>query len=72
VVNGRFCGGWTTRHHGRPAEGGHAIQTELAQSAHMREGPPWAWDTVRAERLRPHLAQLLAVLDRLGRQRIPA
>ena len=26
VLNGRFKGGWTTRHYGRPAEGFHAIQ----------------------------------------------
>ena len=30
VLNGRFKGGWTTRHYGRPAEGIHAIQMELA------------------------------------------
>jgi len=74
VVNGRFRGGWTTRHHGRPAEGVHAIQMELAQSTYMRESPPWAWawDAARAESLRPHLARVLAALDRLGRQGIPA
>ena len=26
VVNGRFKGGWTTRHYGRPDDGIHAIQ----------------------------------------------
>ena len=31
VLNGRFKGGWTTRHYGRP-DGVHAIQMELAQS----------------------------------------
>ena len=30
VLNGRFRGGWTTRHYGRPADGVHAIQMELA------------------------------------------
>src|SRR3954468_19165613 len=30
VVNGRFRGGYTTRHHGRPDMGIHAIQMELA------------------------------------------
>jgi len=30
VVNGRFTGGWTTRHYGKPGEGIHAIQMELA------------------------------------------
>jgi len=30
ILNGRFKGGWTTRHYGRPQEGVHAIQMELA------------------------------------------
>jgi formiminoglutamase len=37
VVNGRFKGGYTTRHHGRPAEGVHAVQMELACRGYMRE-----------------------------------
>ena len=37
VVNGRFKGGWTTRHYGRPEEGIHAIQMELAQRGYMSE-----------------------------------
>ena len=46
VVNGRFKGGWTTRHYGRPAEGCHAIQMELACRGYLDEpiGPapdPW-------------------------------
>ena len=37
VLNGRFKGGWTTRHYGRPEEGVHAIQMELAQRGYMTE-----------------------------------
>ena len=37
VVNGRFKGGWTTRHYGRPDGGIHAIQMELAQRGYMVE-----------------------------------
>jgi formiminoglutamase len=37
VVNGRFKGGWTTRHHGRPADGVHAVQMELACRGYMDE-----------------------------------
>jgi len=37
VVNGRFKGGWTTRHYGRPEDGVHAIQIELAQRGYMTE-----------------------------------
>ncbi len=37
VLDGRFRGGWTTRHYGRPAEGMHAIQMELACRGYMAE-----------------------------------
>ncbi len=37
VLNGRFKGGWTTRHYGRPADGVHAIQMELAMRGYMAE-----------------------------------
>jgi formiminoglutamase len=35
VTNGRFKGGWTTRHYGRPEDGVHAIQMELACRGYM-------------------------------------
>lgn len=37
VVNGRFKGGWITRHHGRPEEGVHALQMELSCRGYMLE-----------------------------------
>ncbi|NWK97825.1 N-formylglutamate deformylase [Sphingobium lactosutens] len=37
VLNGRFRGGWTTRHYGRPADGIHAIQMELAMRGYLDE-----------------------------------
>lgn len=37
VVDGRFHGGWTTRHYGRPAHGIHAIQMELATRGYLDE-----------------------------------
>jgi len=41
VVNGRFKGGWTTRHYGRPQQGIHAIQMELAiRGYHPEPDPP--------------------------------
>jgi N-formylglutamate deformylase len=66
VVNGRFKGGWTTRHYGQPDQGVHAIQMELAQSTYMQQSPPWAWDNSRADRLRALLKPMLrdiAALD---------
>jgi N-formylglutamate deformylase len=37
VVDGRFKGGWITRAFGKPHEGVHALQMELACRAYMRE-----------------------------------
>jgi N-formylglutamate deformylase len=60
VLNGRFKGGWTTRHYGQPAEGWHAIQMELAQATHLAtETPPFALDPSKAARLRVHLAAIM-------------
>lgn len=67
VTNGRFKGGWTTRHYGRPDDGWHAIQMELAQSTYMQESAPWPYLHDRAEKLRPHLAAILGQLDALAR-----
>ncbi len=37
VVNGRFKGGYITRHYGRPAENVHAVQMELACRGYLKE-----------------------------------
>lgn len=37
VANGRFKGGWTTRHYGAPVAGVHAVQMELAMRGYMDE-----------------------------------
>ena len=67
ILNGRFKGGWTTRHYGRPAEGLHAIQMELAQSTHLAaEAAPFAYDAARADRLRVHLKTILETLAALA------
>jgi len=67
VVNGRFKGGWTTRRYGRPAEGVHAIQMELACRGYMAEPAenpdpttwPSAFDSARAAPMRAILADIL-------------
>ena len=71
VLNGRFKGGWTTRHYGQPAEKIHAIQMELAQSTYMDEVPPWNWRSDKAERLRPILFKILSDLTHLVHERQP-
>jgi formiminoglutamase len=62
VLNGRFKGGWTTRHYGQPAESIHAIQMELAQSTYMEEASPWHYRPDKADRLRPILYRILSDL----------
>lgn len=67
VVNDRFRGGWITRRYGRPDEGVHALQMELACHGYMREpsGPvdetnwPTPWDPAFAAPLRATLEKIL-------------
>lgn len=66
VVNGRFKGGWTTRHYGRPHLNEHAIQMELAQKGYMTESPPWGYRADRADQLRPYLGKILQNLNDLA------
>ncbi|MTI00169.1 N-formylglutamate deformylase [Roseibium sp. RKSG952] len=67
VLNGRFKGGWTTRHYGQPETGIHAIQMELTQATHLAsEAPPFAYDPAKADRLRIHLKQILEALEALA------
>lgn len=58
VVNGRFRGGYVTRHYGDPVHGVHALQLEIAQACYMDEAPPFPWEEKRA-------ATLVGVLYRL-------
>ena len=59
VVNGRFRGGWTTRHYGRPSEGVHAIQMELAQRAYLQtEAAPFNYDEDKASSLKKVLSDI--------------
>ncbi|MDH7809856.1 MULTISPECIES: N-formylglutamate deformylase [unclassified Rhizobium] len=64
ILNGRFKGGWTTRHYGKPGTGVHAIQMELAQSTHLTtEAPPFAYDDAKATKLRIHLKDILTRIE---------
>lgn len=58
VVNGRFKGGYITRHYADPANGIDAVQLELAQRTYMDE-LRGAWDGGKAQRLQPVLQALL-------------
>lgn len=67
VLNGRFKGGWTTRHYGQPENGIHAIQVELAQSTYLSsEAAPWTYNEAKATRLRRPLSRLLGKLAHIA------
>ena len=67
VTNGRFKGGYTTRHYGRPQHGVHAVQMELACRGYLREPAgavdegnwPCAWDEEFAAPMRAVLERIL-------------
>ncbi|RYF93775.1 MAG: N-formylglutamate deformylase [Caulobacteraceae bacterium] len=65
VTNGRFKGGWITRHYGQPDEGVHALQMEIAQRAYMDEPTGLdlpIWNPRRAEGLQGSLEAMLSDL----------
>ena len=68
VLNGRFKGGYITRHYGRPAEGFHAVQLEMTHCCYMREGMPFNYLPERAAGVRPHLRAMLEATLRFARE----
>jgi N-formylglutamate amidohydrolase len=64
VLNGRFKGGYITRHYGKPADGVHVIQLELAQRSYMDEDATRVFDPARAARLMAVLGDVAGVLLR--------
>jgi N-formylglutamate amidohydrolase len=62
VVDGRFKGGYITRHYGQPDRNIHALQLEIAQHAYMNEQPP-DWDAAKAAALQQHLQGLVRLLS---------
>lgn len=67
VLNGRFRGGWTTRHYGQPETGVHAIQMELAQATHLAtEELPFAYDNAKSDRLRAMLTDILTAIEEIA------
>ena len=66
VIDGRFKGGYTTRHHGSPQMGVHAIQMELACRGYMEDPAkiseknwPQPYDAAHAASMRMILRKIL-------------
>ncbi len=60
IVNGRFKGGYITRHYGRPDQDVHAIQLEKCQSLYMQEVAPFAYDETLAKKIQPVLEKMVS------------
>lgn len=61
VLNGRFKGGYITRHYGQPAQHIHALQLELSQITYMDENA-FAWRPERAAQVQPVLRKIVQAL----------
>ena len=60
VANGRFKGGWITRHYGDPSRGVHAVQMELALRGYLPdERDPPRWDAEFAKPIQGTLRRVL-------------
>lgn len=67
VMNGRFKGGFITRHYGQPTNNVHAIQLEIGTRAYMPVDDVTQVDEVLSDKLRPTLrAMMQAMLDWKG------
>jgi len=62
VRDGRFKGGFITRHYGQPDRNVHALQIEIAQENYMLEQSPWTYVPEKADRLKQALGALAAVM----------
>lgn len=69
ILNGRFIGGYITRHYGNPDAQVHALQMELAQSAYMDEDTV-TYDEEKAEKLKTVLSSILNAMTDNARTRV--
>lgn len=66
TINGRFVGGYITRHYGKPDKKVHAVQMEIGQASYMNEESR-EYDAEKAEKLIPVLKDVVtACLSAMG------
>ena len=66
VINGRFKGGYITRHYGQPANDVHAVQLEMCQSLYMQEVHPFAYAPELALKVQPLLMNMVSAAINAG------
>ena len=79
VTNGRFRGGWITRHYGRPDQGINAMQMELAMRGYLHEPEedltehnwPASLEDAHAATLRVALRDILDACVKFASRKIP-
>ena len=62
VLNGRYTGGYITRHYGQPAQDVHAVQLEMTQCSYMQEALPFDYLPAVAARIQPHVRRMVETL----------
>ena len=66
AINGRFKGGYITRHYGQPANDVHAVQLEMCQSLYMQEVQPFAYAPDLALKIQPLLMNMVSAAINAG------
>jgi N-formylglutamate deformylase len=69
ALNGRYTGGYITRHYGRPEAGFHAVQLEMTQCSYMQEQWPFEYQPDKADVIQPHLRRMLEAMLTFARER---
>lgn len=60
VLNGRFKGGYITRHYGAPKARVQAVQLEMSRYVYMREDAPFVFDPLLAAPIQPALRAMMS------------